>query len=221
MIKAHQTRVIGTSRRALTGFVPVKGVCVPFESSLERDFLVLQDYNPNVSEVIAQPHKIQYIDDKKKKRRYTPDFLVRFDNSTEIVYEVKYREDFLTNFSDFKGRFKAARTFYKNHDVRFKLIDEIKIRNGTFWKNIQFLHAYQDLLSDVNFENRLIQCLKITGEIHPQGLLEFAFSSKLNRMKAIPFLWRLLANDYFQYCHNEPLTMYSAIWIDEKSSENE
>jgi len=48
-----------------------------FESSLERDFLLLLDFDPEVVLYEEQPVTINYHDDQGRRRRYTPDVLVR------------------------------------------------------------------------------------------------------------------------------------------------
>src|SRR5947208_8398615 len=50
----------------------------PFESSLERDFLLLLDFDPDVEFYEEQPVKITYHDDRGRRRTYTPDVFVRY-----------------------------------------------------------------------------------------------------------------------------------------------
>ncbi len=48
-----------------------------FESTLERDFILKQEFNNNVIDVIGQPVVIPYITELGNQSTYTPDFLVQ------------------------------------------------------------------------------------------------------------------------------------------------
>lgn len=52
-----------------------------FESTLERDFILKQEFNNNVIDVIGQPVVIPYITELGNQSTYTPDFLVQFSSS--------------------------------------------------------------------------------------------------------------------------------------------
>ncbi|HAV4660414.1 TPA: hypothetical protein JIT99_20210, partial [Acinetobacter baumannii] len=52
-----------------------------FESTLERDFILKQEFNNNVIDVIGQPVVIPYITELGNQSNYTPDFLVQFSSS--------------------------------------------------------------------------------------------------------------------------------------------
>lgn len=58
-----------------------------WESQIERDYIYLLEFDPDVIAYYGQPYKIQYTD-KSKSRNYTPDFLVERTNKQQVV-EVK------------------------------------------------------------------------------------------------------------------------------------
>lgn len=71
-------RKVGNTRISVSGLYPFKkDSAVAFESTLERDFLIRLEIDPNVLAVESQPFTIEYIDNGKK-RVYTPDFLVTY-----------------------------------------------------------------------------------------------------------------------------------------------
>ena len=95
-------RTIPKHSRSLTGLVPNTRTqaMTAFESSLERDFLMLLDFDPDVELFEEQPVKIGYHDDNGRRRTYTPDVLVRYRtdrpqarHTKPLLYEVKYRDD--------------------------------------------------------------------------------------------------------------------------------
>src|SRR2546426_9456395 len=72
-------RIIPKNYRSLTGLVSNTRTqsMTAFESSLERDFLLLLDFDPDVEFYEEQPLTITY-DDRGRRRTYTPDVFVRY-----------------------------------------------------------------------------------------------------------------------------------------------
>src|SRR5215470_396033 len=73
-------RRVPKNYRSLTGLVSNSRTqaMTAFESSLERDFLLLLDFDPEVEYYEEQPVKITYPDARGRHRTYTPDVLVRY-----------------------------------------------------------------------------------------------------------------------------------------------
>ena len=61
-----------------------------FESTLERDFLMLLEFDKNVDSFEVQPIKLKWLNDLNKNRSYTPDALVYYKKKEPILFEVKY-----------------------------------------------------------------------------------------------------------------------------------
>jgi len=79
MDKPKQTRKIGPTRRSVSGYVSFHGnTPMPYESTLERDFLVKMDFDLEVLDVIPQPVQIPFFARNGQKYTYTPDYLVYF-----------------------------------------------------------------------------------------------------------------------------------------------
>src|SRR5699024_7592201 len=101
-------RIIGPNRRSLTGLVTSEGASQAFESSLERDFFVLLDFNRCVQSFHAQPVTIHYRY-AGRDRRYTPDvFVLYYGYEDPTFYEVKYRDDLRRDWQKLRPGFKAA-----------------------------------------------------------------------------------------------------------------
>src|SRR5919197_4727077 len=79
-LHAMPVRTVPKNSRSLTGLVPNPRTqaMTAFESSLERDFLLLLDFDPDVELYEEQPLKITYHDEAGQRRTYTPDVLVRY-----------------------------------------------------------------------------------------------------------------------------------------------
>ncbi len=70
-----------------------------FESTLERDFLMLLEFDKNVERFEVQPIKLEWTNDLGKPHSYTPDVLVYYCKGKKQItlFEVKYRDDIKKN----------------------------------------------------------------------------------------------------------------------------
>jgi hypothetical protein len=65
------------------------GAHVGFESWLERDHLMLMDFDPLVFAVSSQPFWLRWQDGKGHARRHAPDFFARMQDGTGVVVDVR------------------------------------------------------------------------------------------------------------------------------------
>ncbi|MGP4965196.1 MULTISPECIES: TnsA endonuclease N-terminal domain-containing protein [Psychrobacter] len=208
-------RVIGTNRRSLTGQVSfLRGSTCNFESSLERDFLMILDFDPLVATVCEQPLTLKYQDDDRKRRQYTPDMLVTYsDEAAPILYEVKYREDLRENWHIMKPKFQAAIRYCKQQGWGFRIVTEREIRGTGLLNNARFLRAYRDLAEDSATATHLARTLAVLGETTPEILLTAAYANEEKRMCALCCLWQMIAIGRVHADLIRPLNMSSPIWI--------
>ena len=205
-------RRIGPGRRSVTGRVPVHGVSVPFESTLERDLLAILAFDCSVLRVHAQPLRIGWRDKQGRTRRYTPDFLVEHRTAAPMLCEVKHRVDFWADWPAAKPRYRAARRHARDNGMSFSILTEVEIR-GAYLDNVAFLRCYLDRPYDEGREEHLVQVLAGLGEASPTALLLAAYRSEENRMRALGPLWRLVASRRVMADLSVPLTMQSPIWV--------
>lgn len=210
--EAPPVRRIGTNRRSLTGKIVTRGRSVAFESALERDFILMMDWDRDVLRISEQPFKVPYTDGRGRKREYTPDFLVRYDTGEWGLYEVKYRADIRENWRLLKPKFKGALRHAKENGMRFSIMTEIEIRTP-YLQNINFLRRYRYLERDPDIEEHLINTLAMLGETTPEALLKAAYRTTENRMKALSSLWKLIGIGRVHADLYMPFTMKSPIWV--------
>ena len=55
MQKFKQVRTIKPTRRSVSGQICFEGSYIPFESTLERDFLIFHTFRKDVIDLVAQP----------------------------------------------------------------------------------------------------------------------------------------------------------------------
>jgi len=65
------------------------GAHVGFESWLERDHLMLMDFDPDVRAVSSQPFWLRWRDGDGRSRRHVPDFFAREADGTGVVVDVR------------------------------------------------------------------------------------------------------------------------------------
>lgn len=204
----------------MRGTVQVKGCAVSYESSLERDLLIVLDFLPTARDVRGQPITLRFRDVDGRVRRYTPDVAVRFEPSIEpeypggMIYEVKYRADLLAQWPQLKPGFKAARAHAREHAARFRILTETEIRTPML-ANILFLRSYLTREEHEGFEEKIIATLMAYDQGTPEIVLLAGFESEHNRLRAIVSLWRLLALGRIQADLAEPLTMKTPLWVSE------
>src|SRR5438093_11976708 len=111
------TRIVPKNYRNLTGLVHNSrtSTMTAFESSLERDLLLLLDFDPDVESFEEQPVKITYYDDHGRRHTYTPDVLVRYRGDITsasvlplVLFEVNYRYDLRTHRMEYHQKYKQT-----------------------------------------------------------------------------------------------------------------
>jgi hypothetical protein len=207
------------NRRSLTGLIASRknSRMVASESSLERDFMLLLDFDRDVDRYEEQPVKIEYRDAKGSKRTYTPDVLVyyRQDISPEklnspLLCEVKYRKDLFENWKDNKPKIRAGRAYAREQGWRFQIFTEREIRTP-YLENARFLRQYLRIDPDTNNRNLLLETIRQLYETDPDSLLLAIHQDRLKRAELLPTLWHLLAVGMIEADLTQPLNMRSSI----------
>ncbi|MGB3111294.1 TnsA endonuclease N-terminal domain-containing protein [Psychrobacter alimentarius] len=207
-------RIIPRNHRTTTGFVHGNnnGMYSGFESSLERDALILIAFNPSIVSYLSQPRTFNYFHDNKR-RKYTPDIFIEYSNGKKVYIEVKYREDIQKDWNILKPKFKAAiEHLSAEKDTRFKIWTEKEIRTPLL-KNATFLLPYKHR----SFENYQLEMIKKVvsrfSETNPEDVINICSSNLEARAEFLNTLWYALSNQIVNADLTRPLTMKSSIWI--------
>lgn len=214
-------RKIGLGRRALAGMIPSDKLSetkiARFESSLERDFYVLLEFNPLVLRWDPQPVRLR-VDEGSPS--YVPDVLVSYvrDHSDpgsgyRVLYEIKHREELRKNWALFKPRFKAARRYAKSQGWAFRIATEREIRDSDLLWNAKFLLPYtHDPIGDGEHA-LLIKMLRRLDLTTPANLLAACASDPWEQARLLSALWHLVAVREVKCDLSSRLTMNSEIWL--------
>ena len=212
-------RIVPKNYRNVTGIAASqKCDSAQFESTLERDYLALLEFDKNVKYFDVQPITIKWFESEGKERSYTPDVLVTYNehqlavaNQKPLLCEIKYRDDIKKNWKTLKPKFKAAIKYAKQHGWRFKLITEVEIKTS-YTNNAKFLLTYLQRDENETFSLILKRQLHELRECTIESLLKSVFIDKWSQAELIPTLWQLIAQGQIGTDLNQPLTMSSSIW---------
>jgi hypothetical protein len=185
-----------------------------FESTLERDFLALLEFSPEVEQFEVQPVVIKWRNEQGAPRSYTPDVLVKFKADTNRIpwlCEVKYRADISKNWGDLHPKFRQGIRLAKQNGWRFRLITEVEVRTP-YLDNVRFLapFKFRNVLEDDS--ERLLSRLRACSDMTPAAMIESMSPDRQKQAEWLPVLWRLIADHRVGVDLNVALTKDSQLW---------
>ncbi len=213
-------RTVPKNYRNLTGLVynTRTHTLSAFESTLERDYLLLLDFDPAVEFYEEQLVTIKYCDSHGRLHRYTPDVFVRYRRAVNtsstppsLLCEVKYRDDLRQHWAEYKPRFKAAHRYARERGWHFRWITEREIRTP-YLENVKFLRQYRDLTVGPTEQRQLLQTLAEQPVTDVEGLLAAMTDDCWHRAQWLPVLWHLVAQRRVGIDLRQPLTPRSSLW---------
>lgn len=214
---ARGVRNVLSNRRVITGEVSVGDQGnVPYQGTLERDFLEICDFRRQSAYVGAQPLRILFREGGRQ-RRYTPDYLVKYrplpDGRTRIplLLELKPYEDLRDRLEELQPGFKRAALLCRERGWRFRVATERTIRTP-YLENIKFLRKFLDRPDHDCIGQILYEHMKVLQVSTPAELLAASFCSHDRRLEAVGILWKLVADGRIRADLGRPLTMEVPIW---------
>jgi hypothetical protein len=109
---------------------------VSFESTLERDYAYVLDFDPEVTCFTEQPLTIEYTD-AGRTLHYTPDFEVSHSDHRPRLVECKPQH--LIRTEDNQQKFRAAHAWCAERGWQFEVVTDAQLRTGCRLQNIKFL----------------------------------------------------------------------------------
>lgn len=206
------------SHRSLVGVVASRKSVGPasFESSLERDFFEILDFEPGVREFEVQPLRVPFRDPNNQPRSYTPDVFVAWHEDRPWLCEIKFRVDLFRNWSDLKPRFKAARAFCRAEEWEFRILTENEIRTD-YLANVRFLRHYLKPGRQAAKEHCewVLDELTRTSRVPAHELIESMSHDKWTRGFLIYALWQLVAEGKIRADLNTRVSLETTVSIHE------
>lgn len=216
----RSVRKIPTNRRSVTGFVSWRGQeSVPFESTLERDFVLRQEFNLGVASVVSQPCHVPFATRSGVKSVATPDYLVYYKVRDDAIgmehkpmlVEVKPREDWRRDWREWLSKWVAIRRYAREQGWTFRVMDETRIRTPAF-NNIMFLRRYDDLDVCPHQSAAILEDLGELGAVSIDYILAKHFGGSF-RAQGIAHIWHLLATRRVDCDICDPLNDETTIWV--------
>lgn len=185
-----------------------------FESTLERDFLALLEFSPEVARFEVQPLKIEWPDGDGSSRSYTPDVFVEFKPETgrrPWLCEVKYRSDLKKYWADLKPKLRRGIHLARQKHWRFRVVTEVEIRT-VYLTNVRFLGPFRFRNIPKAEVERMLEKLRVLGHTTPDGLTAALATGDDARAEWLPVLWHLIAHHRIGMDLEGDLTMDMPIW---------
>ena len=212
---ASTKRVIGPTRLSVSGYYCFRDQgMIPYESTLERDFLRKMAVSRRVLTVEAQPLSLHWEDASGRVRRYTPDYLVHwrwmgeFYRTRELPWlvEVKPREDLRKHWSEWHAKFLMASRYAAQQGWRFRLLDEGRIRDAMF-RNAVVLERYRRFNHAFSLEQ--LPSALMCGICRAHRIVDH-LTGPMNLRFA--YVWHLLAVGYLDCDLTQPLGSDTEVW---------
>lgn len=213
-------RRIGTTRRSISGRYAFRGeTAIPFESALERDFLIRKEFCLSVLDIIPQPVQIPFVASNGQTYTYTPDFLVYYrlgnmvygEYPKPVLIEVKPRSEWKTHWREWLPKWKAAYRYAKEQGWEFHIHDESRIRDQVL-TNIRFLDRYKRTEFPVEETRSVIENVQQMGSAPFHYILARHFMG-IYKAEGIAHIWYLLAMRKLDCDITRPLNDFTELWV--------
>lgn len=184
---------------------------ISFESVLERDLFMLLEFDSNVVSYEEQPIQIYY-PYYDKKRRYTPDILVSYQDGTKKLIEVKYTSEF-SKKPELIEKFDILKSFFlKNHDLNFEVFTEKQI-NTQYLENLKFLYKFAFIPANKQYSSIISKIIQQQDGIKIKEILYKTTINKQKQLSFLPYVWNYIFLNFqtIKIDFNKKLTMNTVI----------
>jgi len=199
-----------TSARKSPGFGP-------FESSLERDFFLLLEFDRTVLAWHPQPLTLPVPATAGLRRsRYTPDVAVEYADvpggsrlARVELCEVKYRDELKANWKLLKPKLKAGVHHARVNNWRFRIYTEREIRTPRL-TNAKFFLTYRERATDGDDIYRIASVLRQLMHGTPAEVLASPLLCD-DRPRLLGVLWHMVSVGIVELDFDQALSMSSPI----------
>jgi hypothetical protein len=132
------------------------GDMIPWESTIEKDFIKLLEFDPNVEYYESQPLVINYAF-KGKVKEYYPDFKVVTKDNYVRIYEVKDSRQ--KKLEENIIKYKVGEQYCLERKWTYHVITEEDIRHGFLLDNLNDIYDVIDHPRNTNIERKIINTL--------------------------------------------------------------
>jgi len=178
-----------------------------FESLLEKDYLLLLDFDDTIEKFETQPVRIPV---PRVPNGYVPDVLILYLPHPDtgairkpLLVEVKHSDDLKRNEKKYAPKFAAAQQFTENKGWEFAIVDQTQIRTPRL-ANLKFLREYRNVNPSYEDIRRVLECIG-DGETSSRALLDTLAPTTDDQLYWLPVIWSMLLTRYLATDLDQPL----------------
>jgi hypothetical protein len=167
-----------------------------FESLLEKEYMLLLDFDETVEGFEEQPVTIPV---PGVPRGYTPDLLVRFRAGLSgdalrapLLTEIKHTDDLKKNGAKYANKFAIAEQYVVERGWEFSIRTEKDIRTPRLG-NLKFLREYRNFEPAREECDRVLRAIKANGgESSQNDLVRQLTKNDDDTLGLLPVIWNLV-----------------------------
>lgn len=182
-----------------------------FESLLERDHMILLEFDNKVKSFEVQPVRIPV---PGVPQGYVPDARVVFKDPkrpAEIV-EVKPKADLEQYAREFEPKFMAAKRYCEERDLLFVVKSEEDIR-GPYLQNLKFLRRYKQRTPPPEQKDAVLQFIAAQGGKSSSDAIVDALGGP-NRAAWLGTVWTLLVQGDLSADFESEFPVDVPVWVE-------
>jgi hypothetical protein len=193
------------------------GKSLGYESLLERDLMILLEFDDTVESFEEQPVKVPLIVNGKKLKPYVPDILIHYvppvsgEARRSVLGEVKQSDDLKKNKAKYALKFEAASRYANERNWDWQIFTEKEIRTPLL-DNLKFLREYHSLEPDPALLHEVIAYLQTARiSVTVESLLKKLCPTEDKILHITPAIWHLIATKHIMVDLKKTLTMNSKL----------
>jgi hypothetical protein len=178
-----------------------------FESLLEKEFLMLLDFDDTVDKFEVQPVHIRV---PGVPRGYVPDILVHYRADLEtgevrkpLLTEVKHTDDLKRNEAKYAPKFAAAHAFAEEQGWEFRVVNQNDIRTPRL-ANLKFLREYRNITPSAEDAQHVLTGARQLLDLTLQKLLSELSTTEVERLHWLPIIWSMIYTRQLCVNMNQP-----------------
>ncbi|MBB5327442.1 TnsA endonuclease N-terminal domain-containing protein [Tunturiibacter gelidoferens] len=185
-------RKIPKNYRCITGIISAQKAVgeAGYEASLERDFLLLLEFDPDVKAFEVQPLRVNWRDQSGRRRRYTPDCRVEYIDGLRkpTIFEIKFRRSLWADWNKLRQAYRAAVHATAMEGFRFKILTEKEIRT-TYLDCVKFLLPFVRRGTDHASKQFILSAIDKVRITSPRELMAGISDNPAENALLLPSLW--------------------------------
>ena len=180
-----------------------------FESLLEKEFLMLLDFDETVEKFEVQPVRVPV---PSVPVGYVPDVLVHYrpDGQTgevrrPLLAEVKHTDDLKRHAKKYAPKFAAAHLYAEERGWEFRTVIETEIRTPRL-ANLKFLREYRNITPSQAEIQQVIACMVLGRQSSLQALLDGLAVTDEEKLYWLPIIWSMVLSGHLIVDLNQPFS---------------